>query len=352
MDTDVGGLLERWVAEGLVSPEQAEAIRGRSALPAGGPVRPDEATGAHPSLAAEALGYLGGVLVLVAAGALSAQLWGDLPTAGRLGLVGAAAVVLLGAGAAVPRPHRPTAGRLRAVLWLLGTAATALLLALAGDELGGWQDEDLVLLAGSGTALLAGALWRVGGGALLQLALLAALLTTAGSAAAQLGSEEGTVPGTAVWGTALAWTALAWGGVLPGRRTALLAGALAAIGGALATTAADWGWGLALATVVGVVVAAVAGRDLALLAVGALGALQVLPGLLDRWSADRLAGPVALLLVGAVLIALGVRLALRPDEVRRSGASRPARGATRTSRRVAAGVAASTAGLVLLLGLA
>ena len=54
--------------------------------------------GSRGSLIAEALGYLGGVLIVVAASLITFQYWSDIPTAGRLALPASAAALLLAAG--------------------------------------------------------------------------------------------------------------------------------------------------------------------------------------------------------------------------------------------------------------
>jgi hypothetical protein len=77
-------------------------------------------------LVTEALGYLGGVLILVAAGLITARFWEDMALGLRLGLVAAASVLLLAIGT------------------FLGL--------LAADWLN-WQGVDVLLLAGAGTAL-------------------------------------------------------------------------------------------------------------------------------------------------------------------------------------------------------
>ena len=69
--------------------------------------RPREPDPVGPSLAVEALGYLGGVIMAVASISLAALYWEDLSTAVRLLLVGAAAAALFVGGQLVtPRRAR------------------------------------------------------------------------------------------------------------------------------------------------------------------------------------------------------------------------------------------------------
>jgi hypothetical protein len=69
---------------------------------------------------------------------------------------------------------------------------------------------------------------------------------------------------------------------------------------------ADAGLVLALCTVVAVVVVAVVIHDLLLLAVGAVGALNILPAMVNEWFPGDLAAPLVLLGVGALLVTAAV----------------------------------------------
>jgi hypothetical protein len=90
----------------------------------------------------------------------------------------------------------------------------------------------------------------------------------------------------------------------------------------MTTAGSDAGIVLTLATVMIVVSAAVATRDLLVLAVGTVGLLANLPVAATRWFPKILAAPVALLVVGAVLVIVAVRTALRRPAVDGLGARR------------------------------
>ncbi|MCW2812039.1 MAG: putative rane protein, partial [Friedmanniella sp.] len=95
---DGPALLRRWVAHGLITQQEADAIAASEGW------GPGPTAAAHPrraSVAAEALGYLGAVLVVVAASLLSARYWSQIPPAGRLALPAGAAVLLFVSGLAV-----------------------------------------------------------------------------------------------------------------------------------------------------------------------------------------------------------------------------------------------------------
>src|SRR5512139_2394464 len=75
-----------WVAEGLITDEQGARLLARGPVAAPPAHRP-----APTSVVAEALGYLGGVVVLVGAILIGARVWHQIDTPGRLAVLGLAA---------------------------------------------------------------------------------------------------------------------------------------------------------------------------------------------------------------------------------------------------------------------
>ena len=76
---------------------------------------------------------------------------------------------------------------------------------------------------------------------------------------------------------------------------------------------------LALVTAAAVVTTAVLFRDLLLLGVGAFGTLLVLPAVITEWFPGRLAAPIAMLAVGAVLVGAALFVAHRRHASPRRG---------------------------------
>src|SRR5688500_18413376 len=75
-------LLDAWVAQQLITPTQARRLRDADVrVSLDGPARPRTTGG---SVAVEAVGYLGGVLVLAAAFSLTSLYWGELQSWQRL----------------------------------------------------------------------------------------------------------------------------------------------------------------------------------------------------------------------------------------------------------------------------
>lgn len=205
-ESDLAARLERWVDRGLITPDQAERIRDDE--------RANPAQRHGPSLVAEALGYVGGVLVLVAAATITGRFWSDLGTGGRLVVAFVAAAVLLAAGAAAPARLGRASGRLRSVTWLLSAAVLGGALALVGDDVLD-APGDLVVFGSAGlTAVYAGVLWYVHRWLLQQVALVAALAMAAGGAGrcsrATARTSSGWPSGVSAWPGRCSGGATSW----------------------------------------------------------------------------------------------------------------------------------------------
>ena len=135
-------------------------------------------------------------------------------------------------------------------------------------------------------------------------------MLTAAALTNELGVSDA-LPGFAVWGVALIWLLLGWGGLLEPRRFVMVFGAAGMFVGALTTIPTYAGIVLALVTAVAVVATAVLFRDLLLLAVGAFGTLLVLPSSVIELFPGDLAAPIAMLVVGALLVGAGLFIARR-----------------------------------------
>jgi hypothetical protein len=358
---DLPDLVDHWEATGVITPEQAARMRADLGLPESGPAflpvltEPPRKERPQASLAIEALGYLGSVLIVVASALLASEYWNDLATAGHLLIVGSAAVLLLLAGFAVPDRLGPPGQRMHAVLWLGATVAAAGFVGVFGNEVLDWHEEDLALLVFAATAVLAAVLWWRLPTVVQQVAVVAGLAGTAASAAAQFHSAQDYQPGLAVWGVGAIWFVLGWGGVVRPRWTALLLGGIVLLVGSGLTMSTDGGVVLALVTVAAMVTLAVLSRDLLVLVVGAWGALQTLPSAINTWFPGQLAAAAALLVAGTGLVTAAIWIARRreepaeaPAKASREYAAIPARAAVLAS----AGIAATVAIVVVALGVA
>lgn len=304
-------LLETWVADQLISPEQADRILVRGDVAVQAPPAAQERPPERSSLVIEALGYLGGVIILVASILIASLYWDQVGTAARLVIVGGVAAVLLATGFAVPERLEDVGIRFRSVVWLLSTGAFSGFLGLLGADALDLAGKDVFLLTSSGAAAYAAGLWLIDHTLVQQLTMMVGGMLTAAALTNALAVGDGALPGFAVWGVALIWLLLGWGGLLEPSRFVMVFGAAGMFVGALMTIPTHAGIVLALVTAAAVVATAVLFRDLLLLVVGALGTLQVLPASVIELFPGDLAAPVALLVVGALLVGAGLFIARR-----------------------------------------
>ncbi|RYP89091.1 DUF2157 domain-containing protein [Nocardioides guangzhouensis] len=303
-------LLEEWVDAGLISDEQSRTIRQHEAGPrerrAAIALAPAPATGL--SLVVEALGYLGGIIMLVGATLLVSLFWTDLSVALRLVLIGATALALIGAGLAVPERLGEAAGRLRSVLWAAGVVATgAFLVVLSADVLDRY-DEHQLWIVGAGTAAVAAVLWWLRRTWLQQLALFVPLMLAAVGVAMELTSTDSAWAGAAMWGVAVLWASAAWLGWIDPRVTGVAFGVLGAVLGSL-TMDNDIGIALGLATALATVALALWERSLPWLGVAALALLYTTPRAASEWFPGRLSAALTFIITGGLLVGAAVWVA-------------------------------------------
>lgn len=287
--------LGSWVAAGLISEEQASAIRQHVASSRHAEVEP------RTSLVVEALGYIGALVMVIGAGILVGTYWADLSTTLRLALIGATAVALVGAGATVPDRHDGVTLRLRAVLWAAGVVAVGAFLVILSDEVLDLHDEDQVWLVGAATALPAGVLWWLRRTWGQQLALFVPLALTGAGTALQVWPDSDAAPGAAFWTLSVVGGALAWAGWIPPRTSGVsFAAAGAALGGLMMDD--DLGIALALAAAAGTIALALLERERVWLGVGAVALLYVAPTAARAWFPGRLSAALTFIVTGAVLV--------------------------------------------------
>jgi len=292
-----------WVGEGIISEEQGRRILARPGVAAARP-----ASGSP--LVAEALGYVGGVVVVVGGLLVGARYWAEIGVTARLAVLGMVALGLVLAGAAVPARLGTAAHRLRAVLWTASLAAFAATLVVLAVDVIDLTGQRVALFASAGTTAIGLLLHRRDSSFLLQLATGVTVLVAAGSAAATIVEPE-TTPGVAIWAVGAAWALLGWGEVLRPRRAVMAVGGLAMVIGAMFTIQHDAGVVATLLTAGVLVVVSLVTRDPLVLAVGALGAFQVLPVAVSRWFPDSVVAPLVLVALGLGLVALAVLVVRR-----------------------------------------
>jgi hypothetical protein len=338
------------VSSGIITAEQASLIRADVIASAGSASSPSR----RAPLLGEAAAYAGIVAMLVAAALIGADFPASVTV--NIGLSAALTGALWAAALAVRRGAGASMIRIRSVLLSasLGTFAAALIL-LTHAELG-WPLQWAALATAALTLIVAAVQWRLHRRLLQHAGVLSYAVVTAAIAATFVRHDVFQAVGTAIWATGAIWSALAWGGVIAPRRGGLVLGSIAAVAGASALMVPGGTTVLATATVLALVLLAVAIRDLALLTVALVSALFVLPVALDRF-VHPLATPAALLGAGALLLAAVVvasrrqrdTLAARPQAP--SAGREWAAGSRPAAVVVAAFIAAGTTAAILVIGL-
>lgn len=215
-------------------------------------------------------------------------------------------------------------------LWVMGR-----------DLVGLPENEKLALSAGLGTAAYAGLLWALSRTFLQQMALFAALGTAAGSAAGLPSNGEGAASGLAIWGLGTIWLP-----VVACARSCRLAGRAM-----ITLSAGDWGYVFALVIVAALVALAVLLGNSVILGIAAIGPLQVLPATVMHFFPCVLTAPLALLVVGLVLLAAALYSTLRSGRGMSRRRFRYQAGIRRAALAIAAGNTLAATLVALLVGL-
>ena len=302
--------VSRWVEAGVIGAEQGEAIlalegEGRAA------------GGRRRAVVAEVLGYLGGVLAVVAGFVLGAESWGQLGRWGRLGVLAAVTGALLAAGWWLRGSEGRVLPRLASVLWMFAVAGFAGLLAVLQEGRSDNALADPSLGVAAGALVLAGVLYALERRVLQQVALFLAVAATMVAGGRRLGWSWETVEGYGFLVLGAAWLELGRRGLVGPRRTSEVLGSLALLTGPAvldveAVGPGDWGLWLGLGLSVVLIVAGSALARNVLLGIGAAGMVLFLGMVAGEYWSD-LGAPVAILLVGLGLVVAAVLVArLRP----------------------------------------
>ncbi|GAA6525829.1 DUF2157 domain-containing protein [Intrasporangium sp. DVR] len=310
-------VLTRGVAQGVITGEQADRLR---ALAEGAPetvpdTGPSESSAARrgPSLVTEALGYLGGTILLVGTFLIVSQFWPSISAGTRLVVVLLVAVAFLVAGALVPHGLDNVGTRLRAVLWALSVVALIGVAAILFYDVMQTDDRYVPSLIFLVATLYALALWiwRPTG---LQLGVAAAgTAVTAGLLVSLLSVSFDAVIG-AVLAVGAAWLALGWVSAIRPQRAAMVVGAAIVFVGSQLYVVGGSGPIWAVLASAGLVGVALYQRDLIILGIGSVGLLFALPNLIYEWFPSVVAAAVSLLVVGGLLVVAALYTARRGRE--------------------------------------
>lgn len=287
--------LDRLVAESVITPAQAAAVReGVSGPQRARPISP----------AAEVVGYIGGVLATVAALTVGAEFWQQLGDLTQFGIFAVIAVALWAGGRSISAVDDPAAGRLTSTLWLLSTSATAGAAWVVADGLLGLVADRTALVVGVVATAHALALWLVRPSVLQQLALFGSFMTALGATGALLPDPPAQVYGVTVWIVGVAWAVFTWRGLLRPAATGMAIGAVTAVVGAEILTFASETPGLllSLTTIAVLFAAAAATRSAVFTGVASVALAIVLPQALYSWFPESVGAPIAVFIAGSVLL--------------------------------------------------
>jgi hypothetical protein len=273
---------------------------------------PEPAPVPRTALLAEAIGYVGGALVIVAGLYLASELWPDIPTAAALALA-AVACAALGAAGAVLRPSgSPPSRRLRSVLWLMSAVSLAVFTGILGDQVWQLSPAGTTLVTAAATGVYGAAQWLRTRAALQHLVVFASAAVLVGTAVAQLGPGLGDwAPGLGIWVLSALWGGAVSRGYLPPRGAGYFAAGVGLLAGAQLAMDVPAGHLLAFATVAGLLAGGVLLREVWPVGLGAVGVLLVVPQTAERYLPESAAAPLAVFVTGAVLVGSAVWLAKR-----------------------------------------
>ncbi len=299
--------LERWVAAGLISDDQARAIAAfeREQLEA----RPKP----RVSPAVEALAYVGGVLLAVGAAMLVGQFWDRLATGGHLAVLGTPAVLTGVVGMIVGESDAMT-WRLRGFLWALSAAAAAAAVGVFVYEVPDPGGQAVALSTAGVGAIASAAYWQLRDRPLQHVLTFIGFAVSIGVAVFWIGGAgTGAAIGFALWLFGAAWAALAWQRRVPPSLVGFPLGvALTLIASGITGGQIEW-----LAPLLGLATAAawvgigVATSEPLSMAPGVLGVFVFLPWTLGYYFGESLGAPAIAMLSGAVLLGVVVLLVRR-----------------------------------------
>ena len=299
-------LLDRAVAKGILSADQAAAVAALDAQPAAGARR--------GAVLAEVVGAVGGALAVVAALFLGAELWDELGPWPRVLLLAAVAAACLVGGAALGgREGAP--GRLGGFLWAAAVVAVAGTAGVGADGLFDVRPGTAALVAAGAALVVAAVLWWLRPAVLQHVATFTAAAATLLTALDRIGDGTFDWGGPLLWGFGLAWlaaSALPAGGVWRPAEPGWVLGALAVVIGPLFAQSGRAAW-----LVVGslgaaaLVVAGVRTRRPWVAAVGIGGVFVSVPLAVAELFDARLGPLVGILAVGLALVGGAVVLTRR-----------------------------------------
>lgn len=289
-----------WVAEGLISSDQAAAIRRYEH--AG-----EEAVPPRLTVVAEVAIYLGSLIALAGGAAIIGPNWRSLGFVGQIVLGVAIAAVGFAVGSSLVRQAEPGTLRVGTFLWVVGTGGMALATGVVMHEIDPADDAWNVLVIGAVVAVLGIALWRNLDRPLQWLTAVTGVVMVA-AGVAQLVDVSVWVGASVVWVTGLVVGVLAATGRMRPRLVGLAVGASAMMLAAFVIgDRSEWVSAVAaLGTAAGIVTFALADRSWPLVGLGLfaffLAITMAMQTVLEGMAARLVAVAAGLVLVAVVAV--------------------------------------------------
>lgn len=294
--------LDEWVDQGLLDPLEADRIV-------------DYERAEHPRvetapIATEALGYVGGVLAVIAALLLLGPDWNERTVAFHLTVTATAALATAVGGWLALVQQEPALDRLGAFLWAASVAAGWGLAGVVSAEVLELSGARAVLVAAAAAAVYASLLYLTRASAPQQLALFITSMVAAQSA---LALPEGGVDmfwhGGLLWLFGLAWLGSVRTELLPPTRSAeataiaaMIVGPLLARGESMVVS----GLLLGLVTSAAFIVIGPRGQRTTFVVGGLIGLVAFVPQLVWELFGEAVAAPLVLFVVGLGLLASAI----------------------------------------------
>jgi hypothetical protein len=296
--------LSRWTTAGLIEADQAariEAAEQERLVPS--PRR-------RLPLVAEVVGYVGAAIAITAATVTVHQFWKHVPAVAELALAAAIATGLLAAGAATRAGSDPAFARLRSVLWLLATASVTAFAAVLAHRYLRMSGQDVAVTSAATWMACSLPLWWKTRSALQHVAAFGGAIALTGTVLERLDPGVGNFGyGLALWIVAALWAVGTYRRYLPPRTAGILLSGAGLLTGAIISMDAAAGQALAISTVAGLLTVGVITRRVPVIVIGAIGVLYVVPDAANRYLPGSLAAPLAVAVVGIVLLGIALRLA-------------------------------------------
>ena len=256
------------------------------------------------SLLAEAVGYLGTILVLAGAGTAVGQRWDDIGTGWRLVILAVATLLFLAVGVLVRSSSEPAFARLTGVTWALSVAGFAGSVAVATQFYDPPARTAFVTIAVPATAYAA-VLWMLHRHAIQHAVLFAGvLLSTAAIVVRAVEEPTSWMIAVPLWAIGLAWAAAGWWRRIEPWFVAVPLGLLVALIAPTMVEDSGLRFGLGLATGGTVMAMSVAAAFTPGLAMAAVAVLGYAVGAVTYYFGDTLGVPASLAITGLLVLTL------------------------------------------------